>query len=89
MLEEMLKAELDNHLNYEYGEKPLGLNARNGYSTKTVKSSGGEMDIKAPRDRDGSFEPQVVKKYDKDISNIETQIISMYGRGMTTGDISA
>ncbi len=42
----MLKAELDNHLGYEYGEKPLGLNTRNGYSTKTVKSSGGEIDIK-------------------------------------------
>lgn len=89
LIEEMLKAELDNHLDYEYGEKPLGLNMRNGYSTKTVKSSGGEMDIKVPRDRDGSFEPQVVKKYDKDISNIENQIISMYGRGMTTRDISA
>jgi putative transposase len=46
MLEEMLKAELDNHLGYEYGEKPLGLNTRKGYSTKTVKSSGGEIDIK-------------------------------------------
>lgn len=89
LIEEMLKAELDNHLDYEYGDKPLGINTRNGYSKKTVKSSGGEMDIKVPRDRDGSFEPQVVKKYDKDISNIENQIISMYGRGMTTRDISA
>jgi putative transposase len=89
LIEEMLKAELDNHLDYDYGDKPLGLNTRNGYSTKIVKSSGGEMDIKVPRDREGSFEPQVVKKYDKDISNIENQIISMYGRGMTTRDISA
>lgn len=89
LIEEMLKAELDNHLDYEYGDKPLGLNTRNGYSTKIVKSSGGEMDIKVPRDREGRFEPQVVKKYDKDISNIENQIISMYGRGMTTRDISA
>ena len=89
LIEEMLKAELDNHLDYDYGDKPLGLNTRNGYSTKTVKSTGGEMDIKVPRDREGSFEPQVVKKYDKDISNIENQIISMYGRGMTTRDISA
>lgn len=85
----MLKAELVEHLDYEYGEKPLGLNTRNGYSSKKVKSINGEMEIHVPRDRDGSFEPQVVKKYEKDISNIENQIISMYGRGMTTRDISS
>lgn len=85
----MLKAELVEHLDYEYGEKPLELNTRNGYSSKKVKSINGEMEIHVPRDRDGSFEPQVVKKYEKDISNIENQIISMYGRGMTTRDISS
>ena len=89
LLEEMLKAELDEHLDYDFGDKPLGLNTRNGYSTKTVKSSNGEMEINVPRDREGSFEPQVVKKYEKDISNIENQIISMYGRRMTTRDISS
>jgi len=89
LMEEMLMAELDDHLDYEYGEKRLSLNTRNGYSTKTVKGTNGEMEINVPRDRDGSFEPQVVKKYEKDISNIENQIISMYGRGMTTRDISA
>lgn len=89
LMEEMLMAESDDHLDYEYGEKPLSLNTRNGYSTKTVKGTNGEMEINVPRDRDGSFEPQVVKKYEKDISNIENQIISMYGRGMTTRDISA
>ncbi len=82
-------AELDDHLDYEYGKKPLSLNTRNGYSSKKVKGSNGEMEIKVPRDRDGSFEPQIVKKHEKDISNIENQIISMYGRGMTTRDISA
>ena len=55
LLEEMLKAELDEHLDYDFGEKPLSLNTRNGYSTKTVKSSNGEMDIQVPRDREGSF----------------------------------
>lgn len=80
---------MDNHLNYEYGDKPLSLNTRNGYSSKTVKESNGEMKIKIPRDRDASFEPQVIKKYEKDISYIENQIISMYGRGMTTRDISS
>ncbi len=88
-MEDMLKAELDEHLDYEYGETPLSLNTRNGSSKKTVKSSAGEIDISIPRDRDGTFEPKVIKKYEKDISRIEGQIISMYAKGMTTADISA
>lgn len=87
-MEQMLKAELDEHLDYEYGEKPLSLNTRNGSSKKTVKSSYGNIDLNIPRDREGSFEPQALKKYQKDISNIENQIISMYAKGMTTRDIS-
>ena len=88
-LEEMLKAELDEHLDYEYGEVPLSLNTRNGKSSKKVKSSYGEIEVDIPRDRDSSFEPQILKKYQKDISNIENQIISMYAKGMTTRDISS
>ena len=87
-MEQMLKAELDEHLDYEYGEKPLSLNTRNGSSKKTVKSSYGNIDLNIPRDREGSFEPQALKKHQKDISNIENQIISMYAKGMTTRDIS-
>ena len=81
-MEQLLKAELDEHLDYEYGEKPLSLNTRNGSSKKTVKSSYGNIDLNIPRDREGSFEPQALKKYEKDISNIENQIISMYGKGI-------
>ena len=88
-MEQMLKSELDEHLDYEYGQTPLSLNTRNGSSKKTVKSSYGNIDLNIPRDREGSFEPQVLKKYEKDISNIENQIISMYAKGMTTRDISA
>ncbi len=88
-MEELLKAELDQHLDYEYGEKPLSLNTRNGSSKKTVKSSYGNIDLNIPRDREGSFEPQALKKYEKDISNIENQIISMYAKGMSTRDISS
>lgn len=87
-LETMLKSELDEHLDYEYWDTPLSLNTRNGYSTKKVKSSAGEIKLKIPRDRQGTFEPYVIKKYEKDISNIEQQIISMYAKGMTTRDIS-
>ena len=84
-MEQMLKAELDEHLDYEYGEKPLSLNTRNGSSKKTVKSSYGNIDLNIPRDREGSFEPQALKKYQKDIEN---QIISMYAKGMTTRNMS-
>lgn len=76
-IKHLLKAELDENLDYEYGEKPLSLNTRNGSSKKTVKSSYGDIELAIPRDREGSFEPQVLKKYEKDISNIENQIISM------------
>nr|WP_073997423.1 transposase [Anaerococcus urinomassiliensis] len=55
---------------------------RNGTSKKTVRSSYGNIDLNIPRDREGSFEPQSLKKYEKDISNIENQIISMYGKGI-------
>ena len=62
LIEEMLVAELDEHLDYDYCDKPLGLNTRNGTSGKTLKSSGGEVRIEVPRDRDWSFEPMIVKK---------------------------
>lgn len=88
-MEDMLKAELDEHLDYEYGKKPINTNTRNGNSIKTIKSSYGDMDIKVPRDRESSFEPVVLKKYQRDISNIENQIISMYAKGMSTRDISS
>lgn len=57
-MEQLLKAELDEHLDYEYGEKPLSLNTRNGTSKKTVRSSYGNIDLYIPRDREGTFEPQ-------------------------------
>lgn len=88
-LEDMLQAELDEHLDYEYGEVPLGINTRNGSSKKKLKSSYGEVDLNVPRDRESSFDPQAVKKYQRDISNIENQVISMYAKGMTTRDISS
>ncbi|CDZ74281.1 IS256 family transposase [Peptoniphilus sp. ING2-D1G] len=81
-IKHLLKAELDKHLDYEYGEKPLSLNTRNGSSKKIVKSSYGNIDLDIPRDREEAFEPQVLKKYEKDISNTENQIISMYAKGI-------
>lgn len=90
-LQGMLEAEMDQKLGYskyDYQNKETD-DSRNGYSKKTVTSSLGEIDLDIPRDRKGEFEPQVVKKNQTDISNIEDQILSMYAKGMTARDISA
>ena len=63
---------------------------RNGYSRKTLKTSAGPVEIAVPRDRNGDFEPQLIKKNETSLSgDIEEKIISMYAKGMTTNDISA
>ncbi len=90
MLQEMLEAEMDDHLGYskyDYKNKETD-DSRNGYSPKTVVSSVGEIDLDIPRDRKAEFEPQIVQKHQTDISNIEDQVLSMYAKGMTTRDIS-
>ena len=89
-IQNMLEAELDEHLGYEKyestGEEKS--NYRNGYTSKTLKSSVGSVEIDVPRDRNGEFEPKVVPKYKRDISEIEDKIIAMYARGMSTREIN-
>lgn len=87
-IESMLTAELDNHLGYDEYERNDSSNARNGKKQKQIRSKYGEMTIDVPQDRNSSFEPKVVKKRQKDISNIEDKIISMYAKGLTTRQIS-
>ena len=89
-LQGMLEAEMDQQLGYskyDYRNKDTD-DSRNGYSKKTVTSSFGDIELDIPRDRKGEFEPQIVKKNQTDISNIEDQVLSMYAKGMTTRDIS-
>jgi Transposase and inactivated derivatives len=89
-LQGMLESELDTELGYskyDYANKETD-NSRNGFSKKKVVSSMGEIGLDIPRDRNGEFEPQIVKKNQTDISNIEDQVLSMYAKGMTTRDIS-
>ncbi|MFV0239165.1 MAG: IS256 family transposase [Lacrimispora sphenoides] len=89
-LQGMLEAELDTELGYskyDYSAKETD-NSRNGYSKKNVVSSMGEISLDIPRVRKGDFEPQIVKKNQTDISNIEDQVLSMYAKGMSTRDIS-
>lgn len=91
IFEAMLQGELDNHLGYEsndHGPKET-TNRRNGYIGKKVKTSLGEVEINAPRDRDATFEPKLIPKRERDVSDIEGKVLSMYGRGMSQRDIAA
>ena len=88
-IQESLEAELDSQLGYEKYEKKEDCdNSRNGYSKKKVKSSFGEIELDIPRDRNSEFQPKIVPKYSRDISNIEEKVISMYGLGVSTRDIN-
>ena len=87
-IKEMMEAEMDDHLGYQKSERSDSDDYRNGYKSKRVISSYGSMDIDVPQDRKSTFEPQVVKKRQKDISDIDQKIISMYAKGMTTRQIS-
>jgi len=90
-VEALLKAEIDDHLGYPK-HSPEGKNtgnSRNGYSGKTLKTNIGDIPLDVPRDRNGTFEPVAVPKYQRMSAKIENAIITMYSRGMTTRDIEA
>lgn len=87
-IKEMMETEMDDHLGYAKSQRSDNDDYRNGYKTKQVNSSYGSMEIEVPQDRKSTFEPQVVKKRQKDISDIDRKIISMYAKGMTTRQIS-
>ena len=86
-----MNAELDHHLGYDAGETPPEgqSNRRNGKTSKTLRSEMGPMPIEVPRDRDGSFEPQIVGKHERHFSGFDDKIVSMYARGMSVRDIQA
>ena len=91
VIQSMLEAEMTEHLGhdkYEYSQENKN-NYRNGTSKKKVKSNFGELDINIPRDRNGEFEPIIVPKHSRDISNIERQIINLYSMGNSTREISS
>lgn len=88
-LEKMLEAEMDEHLGYEKNSisgNNSG-NSRNGYGKKTIKSEWGESEISVPRDRNGTFEPQTIEKRQTRTDDIETRVLAMYSKGMSTRDI--
>src|ERR1700752_302184 len=89
ILERAMSAELTEHLGYEKHD-PAGYksgNTRNGKSSKNLKGEFGEIEIETPRDRNGTFEPQIVEKGQRRFNGFDEKILSMYARGMTTRDI--
>jgi putative transposase len=84
-----MNAELDHHLGYSTGQPPpVGqTNRRNGTRSKTLRSEHGPIPVEIPRDREGTFEPQIVGKHERHFSGFDDKILSMYARGMTVRDI--
>jgi putative transposase len=88
-VETALNAELGAYLGYEKNQAKTGSNTRNGYSTKTLLSDDGPLELRTPRDREGVFEPQLIKKHQTRITQMDSQILSLYAKGMTTREIVA
>lgn len=84
-------AELTHHLGYDRGDSPPEgqSNRRNGQTSKTLRTDRGAVDVEIPRDRNGSFEPQLVKKHQRHFNGFDNKILSMYARGMSVRDIRA
>ncbi len=91
VIERCLETELDTHLGYpKYGRQGHATgNSRNGHSQKTLKGEQGQVEIEVPRDRQGTFEPQLVKKGQTRLDGFDDKILTLYARGMTTRDIQA
>ncbi|MCH3681604.1 IS256 family transposase [Enterococcus faecium] len=91
LFEKMLQGELNNHLGYDaHSKEPKKHdNRRNGYGNKTLKTSFGKVNIDVPRDREASFEPELIPNRKRDVSDIEGKVLSMYARGMSQRDIAA
>ena len=85
--QEALEAELEDHLGYPKNGKALSDNNRNGHSEKTVHTDTGDIDLNIPRDRKSEFEPQLIKKRQTVLEDLENKIVALYAKGMTTRDI--
>ncbi len=90
VLQSALEVEMAHHLGYDKGD-PMGrnrANSRNGSTPKTVTTEIGKVTIDVPRDREGSYEPQIVRKHQRRLAGFDQAVISLYAKGMTTGDIA-
>src|SRR5678815_2219435 len=91
LISRAMDAEMTHHLGYDRGQEPPDLqgNRRNGKGRKTLRTDAGPVAIEVPRDRDGSFEPQIVGKHERHFDGFDHKILSMYARGMSVRDIQA
>jgi len=91
VLEAGLEGEMDGHLGYQKHavEGRDGGNSRNGTRTKTVITDVGPVDVEVPRDRDGTFEPVIVRKHQRRLGGVDDMVLSLSAKGLTTGEISA
>ncbi|MFT4583135.1 MAG: putative transposase [Gammaproteobacteria bacterium] len=89
LVEHAFKAELNEHLGYEMHEQAQGTNHHNGLGRKTVQSDAGQFEIEVPRDRDGSFEPRIVKQRQRRLEGFDEQVLSLYGGGLSTREIQS
>lgn len=90
-VEAALKSEMNYHLGYDKSQSVgrEGSNSRNGYTSKILKGNHGEVEIQTPRDREATFEPQLIKKRQTRITGMDDQILTLYAKGMSTRDITA
>ena len=86
-VEAALNAEMDEHLGYEKHAKSVMQNSRNGKTSKRIKTEDGEFELDTPRDRDGLFEPKLVKKHQSRFTSMDEKILWLYAQGMSTRDI--
>ncbi len=89
VVEAALEAEPTEHLGHSPGGRPQGRNVRNGASSKTVQSDLGPVEIRTPRDREGSFEPQILPKRATRLAGLDEKVLGLYAGGMTVRDISS
>ena len=88
-VEAALNAEMDDHFGYERNQKSLSGNSRNGKTSKRIKTEDGEFELETPRDRNGSFEPKLVKKHQSRFTSMDDKILWLYAQGMSTREIVA
>src|SRR5690606_6615325 len=87
LMERLFEAEMTEHLGHEKQAKRRGSNVRNGYSTSTVETETGPVEVRVPRDREGSFEPRLLPKGQRRLEGFDEKVVALYSRGMTTRDI--
>ena len=89
LMKRLLEAEMTSHLGYEPHDRRKSDNVRNGHTKKTVHTESGPVEVAVPRDREGSFQPQLIRKHQRRLEGFDEKVLALYARGMTTRDIQA